>query len=514
LIHFYKSFALETFDVKKYESCGEVPDKSDESPENRGVDDGLSMRRHQGIIEMDTISDFEVTPAGGNHNSSHHDWISETGVSEDTPLFSDKSPSSRHSSAPADSYRKVWIVFYMLGMTTLLPWNFFIAVNDYWNYKFRDTVTNSSNQTMMQKEFTSYLAISSNIPNAVFVILNVVYGQRFRLNVRLLGSLTLMATLFIAVLIMTRMDTDTWQHTFLLTTLLIVVLLNICTAIFQGSLIGVAGKFPTNYMGGMMAGQALGGIFPALVNIGVIALQVSPSNVGFYCFLVAFMFVLLSLVLFMMIQTTAFFRHYAGTGDTAYRVTDPPHLSWSQLRQILSRCWRYCLSVFILFLTTLTVFPSVTVLVKSQFYNTDQEQIWAHTYFTPVTCFLAFNCGDYLGRILASIVQLPGRDRFGQNVTLGLSCLRIVFIPLFMLCNAAPSIRNLPVYFSQDLDYYLLMTLFSVSNGYLGNLCMMQGPKTSDSVEEQEMIASMMVAVLVLGIGGGSALSYPVVNML
>ena len=78
-------------------------------------------------------------------------------------------------------------------------------------------------------------------------------------------------------------------------------------------------------MGGMMAGQALGGIFPALVNIGVIALQVSddkmwklfqcllisqvsPSNVGFYCFLVAFMFVLLSLVLFMMIQTTAFFR--------------------------------------------------------------------------------------------------------------------------------------------------------------------------------------------------------------
>ena len=49
-----------------------------------------------------------------------------------------------------------------------------------------------------------YLAISSNIPNAIFVILNVLYGQRFRLNVRLVGSLTLMATLFIAVLIMTR----------------------------------------------------------------------------------------------------------------------------------------------------------------------------------------------------------------------------------------------------------------------------------------------------------------------
>ena len=120
-----------------------------------------------------------------------------------------------------------------------------------------------------------FSAISSNIPNAVFVILNVVYGQRFRLNVRLLGSLTVMATLFIAVLIMTRMDSDSWQSTFLLATLLIVVLLNICTAIFQGGLVGVAGKFPSKYMGGMMSGQALGGIFPALVNIAVIALKVS-----------------------------------------------------------------------------------------------------------------------------------------------------------------------------------------------------------------------------------------------
>ena len=75
------------------------------------------------------------------------------------------------------------------------------------------------------------------------------------------------------------------------------------------------------------------------------------------------------------------------------------------------------------------------------------------------------------------------------------------------------------------------MAMFSFSNGYLGNLCMMMGPKTSNvsdcwlltifpnkmSVQdtlEQERIASMMVAVLVLGIGLGSGLSYPVVNLL
>ena len=75
---------------------------------------------------------------------------------------------------------------------------------------------------------------------------------------------------------------------------------------------GVCGKFPPSYMGGMMAGQALGGIFPALVNIFVIAMQVtgacqtipkisfnyqvSPEDIGFWCFLIAFIFVVLSLV--------------------------------------------------------------------------------------------------------------------------------------------------------------------------------------------------------------------------
>ena len=83
-----------------------------------------------------------------------------------------------------------------------------------------------------------------------------------------------------------------------------------------------------------------------------------------------------------------------------------------------------------------------------------------------------------------------------------------------MFCNAAPDIRNLPVFFSTDADYYALMLMFSVSNGYLGNLCMMLGPKTSDNTQEQERIASLLVAVLVMGIGIGSALSYPVVNLL
>ena len=38
---------------------------------------------------------------------------------------------------PPDPYRLVYIIFYWLGVGTLLPWNFFISVSAYWWYKYR-----------------------------------------------------------------------------------------------------------------------------------------------------------------------------------------------------------------------------------------------------------------------------------------------------------------------------------------------------------------------------------------
>ena len=42
-------------------------------------------------------------------------------------------------------------------------------------------------------------------------------------------------------------------------------------------------------------------------------MQVDASDLGFYCFLTAFLFVLLSLVIYCAVQTTKFFAYYAGT---------------------------------------------------------------------------------------------------------------------------------------------------------------------------------------------------------
>ena len=102
--------------------------------------------------------------------------------------------------SPKDTNNIVyWILFYT-GLVILLPWNILITVNGYWDYKFRNVSLDCSNvnpncdqnstapMTNLQKEFTSYLAIAANVPNATFVILHALFGHKISMRLRILGS--------------------------------------------------------------------------------------------------------------------------------------------------------------------------------------------------------------------------------------------------------------------------------------------------------------------------------------
>jgi len=40
--------------------------------------------------------------------------------------------------SPDDSYCLVYIIFFLMGIGSLLPWNFFITAKNYWLYKLSD----------------------------------------------------------------------------------------------------------------------------------------------------------------------------------------------------------------------------------------------------------------------------------------------------------------------------------------------------------------------------------------
>ena len=71
---------------------------------------------------------------------------------------------------------------------------------------------------------------------------------------------------------------------------------------------GVAGRFPPMYMGGVFAGQALGGIFASVTNVVMFALGADPVWGAFFCFLVAVLFLFSALVAYMAVAKTEFYQ--------------------------------------------------------------------------------------------------------------------------------------------------------------------------------------------------------------
>merc|ERR1719154_432640 len=293
--------------------------------------------------------------------------------------------------------------------------------------------------------FYGYLSAASMVPNVTFLILNAFFGHRLKTQPRLVISLIFVILMFTFTSVMVQVDTDTWQHEFLIVSLVPVVFININAAIFQGGILGVAGKFPPAYMGAVFSGQAVGGIFASGCNVVFLALGASASQSGFFCFLTSVVFLLTALVAYGVATRSEFYQYYLNENDAQDKDDKEKK-------------------------------PEDSKLLENGSY------------------------GD-----AASMIPKP--SKVGSWITLGLSILRFVFLPLFLFCNVDPDNRGLTsVLFESDTAYIVIMMLFSISNGYVGSICMISGPQIVRG-EEAGTAASLMVACLGLGLGIGASLS-------
>ncbi|KAB0799599.1 hypothetical protein PPYR_07479 [Photinus pyralis] len=419
-------------------------------------------------------------------------------VKDDEPLFKPQEP--------RDKYNIVFFIFYLLGMTTLLPWNFFITANDYWMYKFRDPKSQLNffspppKRTPLQASFTSYLSIASNVPCVIFLIVNTALNKRVSLNTRMIGSLIVMLILLVITTVFVKVDTDDWQTEFFAITLVTVVLLNVASAILSGSLFGIVGKFSPKYITAVFGGQALGAIFTALVQIMALSIGASSIFSGLIYYMVGNVVIVISIIFYIILSKAVYFKYHIATKMGADLHEFSADLLRPQLidhKAILKKIWKYAASVFSVFFITLSVYPGVAVLIESEI----KGKTWNDTYFVPVVTYLLMNCCDYTGRILAGLIHWPKK---GSHL-LVLCLMRAVFIPLFLLCNVQPR-HNLPVIFNHDYHYIIIMVLFSITNGYLGNLALMCAPRVVKH-HEKEIASSMVAIFLGLGLTVGSGLS-------
>ena len=276
------------------------------------------------------------------------------------------------------------------------------------------------------------------------------------------------------ITILSKLDTDEWQDMFLNLTIVGIVFVNTFSAIFQGCVSSLLSPFPPEYLGHWVNGAGMGGLVPSILNVIFLSVNPDVKLSGFVCFVFALAITITTLGLTFAMERSEFYQYYSAKLYEEQDEKGPQESVFHIYRNFGISVWIYILITLLTFTGTLCVFPAVTVLAQSYYYP-DGE--WNEIYYVAVFCFVVFNFADYAGKQCAVWIKKPGPSKVGQMVLLLAAILRLAFIPLFMFCYVSVDNRNTEIVFYSDWLYLIFMIVFGFSNGYIGNLACMFGPK-------------------------------------
>ncbi|XP_008563397.1 PREDICTED: equilibrative nucleoside transporter 4-like, partial [Galeopterus variegatus] len=187
-----------------------------------------------------------------------------------------------------------------------------------------------------------------------------------------------------------------------------------------------------------------------------------------------------------------------GSGRAYVRFDVPPlrvKRSWPTFRALLMHryavarvIWADMLSIAVTYFITLCLFPGLESEIRHCILGE----------WLPILIMAVFNLSDFVGKILAALPT----DWRGTHL-LACSCLRVVFIPLFILCvypSGTPALRHpaWPCVFS---------LLMGISNGYFGSVPMILAA-SKVSPKQRELAGNTMTVSYMSGLTLGSAVAY------
>ncbi|XP_022333789.1 equilibrative nucleoside transporter 3-like [Crassostrea virginica] len=432
-------------------------------------------------------------------------------------------PSQSRRNPPPDRCHAVFVVFYFIGIGSLLPWNFFITANKYFQYKLRNTTLPWDDgyiKTDLQINFESSITVASTVPNVLFNFITAFVASRIPLKGRMVFSNVVVIVLFIITLVLVKIDSDNWQTIFYSFTLLSVIILSAASSVYMASMFGLAGMFPIQYMQAIMSGQAIGGVFAAVANILSIALSGSDErNSAFFFFAIATLTSLASLIGYLSLYTNDFSKYYlnyqevveiaapddinsdAEVTQSEHSVQHIPTSIMTPYIAVFKKIWLDSLGAGSVFFVSLTCFPALASAIVSEL---DVSSVWRDQYFSAVVCFLLFNMGDWCGRATAGAIQWPRENH--RTYILLVCAVRLVFIPLIFFCNIQPR-HYTEVVFKDDFCPLIFILSLGLTNGYFSTLCMMYGPKRVES-RYAEYAGTFMSVSLTVGLAIGSLFGF------
>ncbi|XP_072533735.1 equilibrative nucleoside transporter 3 [Salminus brasiliensis] len=428
--------------------------------------------------------------------------------------------SARHR--PHDSYCLVYGIFFLLGIGSLLPWNFFITAKHYWLYKLSNSSSSEGQeepQSDLSDYFESYLAIASTVPSVLCLVLNYLLVNRLSSEVRILSSLCVILVVFVITTVLVKVDVSGCREQFFAGTLASVALVSGASNVFSGSVFGISGHFPMRISQALISGQAMGGTLSAVAALADLAASNDVTTSALAYFLTADVFILLCILMYLLLPKLTYSRYYMELVCTGQTTSDgvlprpeanghgsSPAAAVPPLMPILRKTWVLGTCVFYVFFISIMIFPAISSGIQSV--DSASGNPWTTTYFVPLTSFFLYNVADFCGRQVTAWLQVPGPT---SRLLPALVISRTVLVPLFMFCNYQPRHHLHSVFFAHDLFPVVFICLLGLTNGYLGTLPMIYGPKVVPR-ELAEPAGVAMSFFLTMGLAVGSAFSVLLVH--
>ncbi|XP_057592386.1 equilibrative nucleoside transporter 3 isoform X2 [Hippopotamus amphibius kiboko] len=429
---------------------------------------------------------------------------------------------------PEDRFNGTYLIFFSLGIGSLLPWNFFVTAQEYWTFKFSNCSSPATGEEPKGSDilnyFENYLAVASTVPSVLCLVVNFLLVNRVPLRIRVLASLTVMLAIFVVMTVLVKVDTSSWTQSFFAITIVSMAILSGTSTIFNSSVFGMTGSFPMRNSQALISGGAMGGTLSAVALLVDLAAASDVTDSALAFFLTADVFLAACVGLYLLLPRLDYAGYYmrpvwpamfSGEEQPPQDSPNPalgaPGSSNSQtppLRPILKRTAGLGFCVIYLFFITSLIFPAISSNIRSL--SKSSGSPWSTKFFVPLTTFLLYNFADLCGRQITAWIQVPGPR---SKVLPGLVLLRTCFIPLFMFCNYQPRIHLQMVVFQSDMYPVLFISLLGLSNGYLSTLALIYGPKIVPR-ELAEATGVVMSFYMCLGLVLGSACSALLVHLI
>ncbi|TEB04029.1 nucleoside transporter [Coprinellus micaceus] len=404
--------------------------------------------------------------------------------------------------------RKIKWISFILGCAVLLPWNVTITAMPYFLARLQGSSLKST--------FGSYLTTTFTLSNFIFLAHATITSKHIRPSNRTRSMIIWLTVLNALLTISTFFVPSTGLFA-------IFVLFNGATqaaagAYFQTSTIAVASLFGPSAVQAMMSAQ-----LPQTLG--------KPRNFAgdgsaeeksaFFFFLLATVFLVVTYFAHEYLVRMPLYARVAGSLEEGGKITLPSEghqRSVSRARsevedsssvlRVAKANINYEIAVACVFMITLSVFPPITLSIQP-------TNPTFHPLLFSAVHFLVFNIGDFLGRWVCSF---PFMLIWSGKRLLSISIARVLFIPLFLLCNIQRPSSDTPTtpFINSDITFFLILLVFGWSNGYTSSLCMMAAPSVEHNPMLKGRVADVDVAATVASfclVGGlvlGSIASFAV----